>query len=58
MWRLFHYLFAWDYVLYDGDIRRIKKTPNGQEYIRGNASPMIFLPTAFTHYVTHLTRKP
>lgn len=37
MWKLWHKLFGWDYVLYEfaGEyhIRRIKKAPNGLEYV-------------------------
>lgn len=57
MWRLFHKLFGWDYVRvefgFDYHIRRIKKTPNGVEYV--NLYGMKFLSER--HY-QHLTRKP
>lgn len=38
MWRLFHRLFGWHYILYKDSatkfIIRVKKSPNGTLYIR------------------------
>lgn len=56
MYRLFHYLFGWDYVVIEDSygckrFQRIRKTPNGVEYIKGNTG---FVELSFSH--KHVTR--
>lgn len=37
MWKVWHWLFGWDYVWvnfdFDDYVRKVRKTPNGIEYI-------------------------
>lgn len=60
MWKLWHFLFGWDYVVFpiafSQSIRRIRRTPNGKEYVLwcGN---IYFVGDKSREWV-HLTRKP
>jgi len=59
-WRLLHRILGWDYVSFqfgchpDNTIRRIKTTPNGQEYFNAYGE-MVFLDKPCREY-RHLTR--
>jgi len=52
MWRLWHRLFGWDYVLYtfvsSCHIRRVRKFPNGVEYV------MVFSSTGCIRLLSEL----
>jgi len=63
MWKLWHKLFGWDYVLIEtfGDQKRarIRKTPTGREYVHpwGGLPDMLFLDSPKQFWtITHLTR--
>lgn len=65
MWKLWHKLFGWDYVLLTGWMyertRRIQRTPNGMEYAEPwgcGVGERVFLNDNRTDWrVTHLTRQ-
>lgn len=63
MWKLWHRLFGWDYVLVCAfgtwNRRKIKKLPNGREYVRPwtHLKDTTFLDSPEACYpVIHLTR--
>lgn len=60
MWKLWHFLFGWDYVMFPMGfslpIRRIRRTPNGKEYVLWYGN-IYFVGDKSRGWV-HLTRKP
>lgn len=63
MWKLWHKLFGWDYVLVEafGDQKRVRilRTPTGREYAHlwSTLTDMLFLDSPKRFYtITHLTR--
>lgn len=58
MWKLFHYLFGWHYIVICEHhwIRRVRTAPNGQKYIRFIDEPLFINEDGTTE--THNTWKP